>query len=198
MELEQVLPFLVFSIVAAITPGPSNILLTAVGMQGGIARGLPCLAGVMAGMAFLMVFVAIGVGQVAAVLPTVLPVMTVLGAGFLLWLAWKIAWSPTDLPEAGEKVAGFAAGAGLQLVNPKSWLVATSAAGLYLSDTGNSLLFQAFSIGVLFSMANAPCGFLWLAFGAAMRRFLSDPRRMRVFNILMGSLLAASVVMLVV
>jgi hypothetical protein len=42
---EQSVAFLLFAVVAAVTPGPSNIMLTAAGAQAGILRGLPCLLG---------------------------------------------------------------------------------------------------------------------------------------------------------
>ena len=40
MTAEQALAFLVFATVAAVTPGPSNMLLTAVGAARGVLRGL--------------------------------------------------------------------------------------------------------------------------------------------------------------
>jgi threonine/homoserine/homoserine lactone efflux protein len=36
MSMEQAVGFLVFALVAAVTPGPSNIMLTAVGAQAGV------------------------------------------------------------------------------------------------------------------------------------------------------------------
>lgn len=54
MTLEQGLPFLIFSLVAAITPGPSNVMITATGSAAGIVRGLPCVVGAAAGMASLL------------------------------------------------------------------------------------------------------------------------------------------------
>ena len=38
-----------------------------------------------------------------------------------------------------------------------------------------------------------PCSGVWLLFGAAMRRFLADPRRARPFNWTMAALLIASI-----
>ena len=53
MTPEQTLAFLAFSVVVAGTPGPSNTLLTAVGANVGVVRGLPGVAGVACGMAAL-------------------------------------------------------------------------------------------------------------------------------------------------
>jgi threonine/homoserine/homoserine lactone efflux protein len=52
-------------------------------------------------------------------------------------------------------------------------------------------------MGAVFAAAAAPSCLLWLAFGAALQRALTDARRARVFNTVMGALLAASVVFVV-
>jgi threonine/homoserine/homoserine lactone efflux protein len=43
---------------------------------------------------------------------------------------------------------------------------------------------------------NVPVMFLWAGFGAALRESLQRPGRIRAFNIVMGVLLAASVLAL--
>jgi len=43
---------------------------------------------------------------------------------------------------------------------------------------------------VIFALANLPCISSWALFGVAMRQFLSDPVRLKWFNIAMGLLLA--------
>ncbi len=57
MTTEQVAAFLLFAVVAAVTPGPSNIMLTAAGAHAGVLRGLPCLFGVSLGMGLMMFLV---------------------------------------------------------------------------------------------------------------------------------------------
>ena len=195
MTPEQVVAFLVFSVVAAGTPGPSNVLLTATGAHVGVARGLPCLFGVGVGMGVMMFVVAFGLGSVVLANPTVLRVLNWLGAAFLLWLAWKIATAGrSDAADAGKPV-GFIGAAAFQWINPKSWLVCASAAGTYLNAGSGSALAQGMTFGALFILASLPCCFVWLAFGATAQRFLRTERARRTFNIAMGVLLAASVVL---
>src|ERR1700687_351273 len=107
MTPEQVVAFLVFSVVAAGTPGPSNLLLTATGAHVGVARGLPCLFGVGVGMGVMMFVVAFGLGSVVLANPTVLRVLNWLGAAFLLWLAWKIAAAGRNATADAGKPVGF-------------------------------------------------------------------------------------------
>jgi len=85
--------FLVFAVVAAVTPGPSNLMLTAAGANAGVLRGLPCLFGVATGMGLMMFVVPFGLGSVVLKTALLLRVLHWGGAAFLLWLAWKIATS---------------------------------------------------------------------------------------------------------
>jgi threonine/homoserine/homoserine lactone efflux protein len=194
MTTDQALAFVLFAIIAAITPGPSNILLTSTGANAGVRRGLPCLFGVAVGMGLMMAIVAFGLGSLVLGNPMVLSVLRWAGIGFLLWLAWKIATSGHSGPAAGAKVIGFWEAAVFQWVNPKSWLVSASAAGTYLQPEGASALVQSVSFGALFVLAALPCCFVWLACGASVQRFLRSDRASRAFNLVMGLVLAGSIV----
>ena len=188
--------FLVFAVVAAVTPGPSNVMVMAAGAQAGIVRGMPCLLGVSTGMGLMMFLVPLGLGSLVLGHPWLLAALHWGGAAFLLWLAWKIATSTSAIDAAGGKPVGYLGAAVFQWVNPKSWLVSASAAGTFLGGTA-SAFWQALALGVLFVLAALPSCFLWLAFGAAMQRVLRDRRRLRMFNVIMGALLALSVALIV-
>jgi threonine/homoserine/homoserine lactone efflux protein len=204
MSAAQMLAFFVFAVVAAITPGPGNVLLAAAGAQAGLWRGLPCLLGVASGAAALMAVAAGSIGGLMLLHPLLLEGMRVVGAAFLLWLAWKIATAPVTAGAAGTarpRPVGYLAAAALQWVNPKVWMVAAGAVATYLpagaaDDTSRSLLLRAGLFGLVFLAAALPSGFVWLAFGAAAQRLLTDARRQRGFNIAMAALLAASVALI--
>jgi threonine/homoserine/homoserine lactone efflux protein len=190
--------FLLFAVVAAVTPGPSNIMLTAAGAQAGVVGGLPCLVGVATGMGVMMFVVPLGVGSVVLEHPLVLAGLHWGGAIVLLWLAWKIATADTRIDSASPRdPVGFVGAAVFQWLNPKSWLVTASAAGTFLRADAASPTVQAASLAVLFVLAAVPSGFVWLAFGAVVQQALNNPRRLRIFNMAMGVLLAASVILIV-
>ena len=194
---EQVFAFLLFAVVAAVTPGPSNIMLTAAGANAGVVKGLPCLLGVTTGMGLMMFLVPLGLGSVVLHYPLALKVLNWGGAAFLLWLSWKIATSGgADAVPDGDPV-GYVGAAVFQWVNPKSWLVSASAAGTFLHAGTGSPIAQAAWLGALFFVAALPSCFLWLAFGATVQHVLRDGRRRRQFNIVMGALLALSVALVV-
>ncbi len=196
MTLEQGLSFLIFSFVAAVTPGPSNVMLTATGAMVGVARGLPCLLGVAVGMGALLFAAALGLGQVVLGHPRLVQALNWGGAAFLLWLAWKIATAEPASQDTNRKAVGFIEAATFQWINPKSWLVGVSAAGTYLQTTSDSALLYAVTFAAIFVAAALPSSFLWLAFGASMHRLLRTPRAARIFNVVMGVSLAASVAMI--
>jgi threonine/homoserine/homoserine lactone efflux protein len=205
MTPEQTLTFFLFALAASGTPGPSNVMLTATGANAGLRRGLPCLFGVNLGMGFMMSVVAFGLGSIVLDSPAILQGLKWCGAGFLLWLSWKIATAapPVEavetpaVPENAAPPIGFFGAAAFQWINPKSWLVSASAAGTYLqADSGGALL-QALFLGGVFVLAALPTTFLWLAAGAALQQFLRKHRNLRLFNLAMGALLAGSVVFFV-
>ena len=172
-------------------------MLTAAGANAGVLRGLPCLFGVMAGMGLMMFLVPLGLGSVILQNPLVLKGLHWGGAAVLLWMSWKIATSRRLDSTTGGDPVGFVGAAVFQWINPKSWLVSTSAAGTFLSAEGGSPIVQSAYLGGLFVVAALPSCFVWLAFGATVQRFLTNPRRLRVFNVVMGALLAVSIVLIV-
>lgn len=197
MTTKQVVAFLLFAVVAAGTPGPGNTMLTAVGASAGILRGLPSLFGQAIGMGLIMFLVPFGLGSLVLQQPLLLWTLKGGGAAFLLWLSWKIATSPSRINSQPERnPVGFLGAAVFQWVNPKAWLVVSAAAGTFLSPKAGSAVVQAASLAGLFVLAALPSCFPWLAFGAAVQRLPRSARRMRVFNVTMGVLLALSIVLI--
>lgn len=196
MTLDQGVAFFIFSVVAAITPGPSNVMITATGSAVGAWRGLPCALGASAGMALLLFVVALGLGQLILSEPRVLTAMNACGGAFLLWLAWRIATAgPPDSSGAAEPV-GFLGAAAFQWVNPKGWVVAAGAVSTFMRDAAGDPLLHAIAFPALFFAAALPSGLVWLVLGALMHRLLRDARRARLLNIGMAGALVVSVAMM--
>lgn len=197
MSGEQAAAFFLFSVVAAVTPGPSNVLLAAAGANLGLRSGLACLFGVSAGMGSMMLTMASGIAGLVLRAGPVLPVVKFGGAAFLLWLAWRIATARQGDASPAPRGFGFLEAAALQWVNPKAWIVSAGAAATFLDPAPGSALLQAAVFAAVFVTAALPCGFIWLAAGAGIQRLLRSERRRRGFNIAMGAALAASVVTIV-
>lgn len=197
MTAGQTLSFLLFAVVAAGTPGPSNLILTSTGANVGVLRGLPCLAGQVIGMGFMMFLVAFGLGNVVLASPWLILILKWAGIGFLLWLAWKIATAGRHDATAEKQPLGFWGMAAFQWISPKSWLISVSAVSTYLHPTAGAAFTQAMGFGLWFTLAALPSCFIWLAFGASLQRFLHTERNARIFNIAMGIVLAGTILLII-
>ena len=198
MTAGHAIAFVLFAVVAAITPGPSNLMLTSTGTAVGVLRGLPTLVGQVVGMGLMLFLVAFGLGSLVLKSPLIIPGLRWCGSGFLLWLAWKIATAGRSEATADRRVrVGFWEAAAFQWVNPKSWLVSASAVGTYLHAEAGSAVAQSIYFGMLFVLTALPSCCVWLAFGATLQRFLLTERAVRMFNVAMGARLAGSVILFI-
>ena len=200
--MDATLPSLIgFAIAMYITPGPNNAMLAASAASYGMRATVPHMLGIACGFAFMMAVVTAGLASAVLAWPLLLPLMRWGGAAWLLVLAWKIANAPA--PEAQPsgthpsgkrgRVLGFGGAAAFQWVNPKGWLIAVAAAGMFIRPEQN-LATQAAWISAVFVAVALPCMLPWMLLGAGAGRVLRSPGRLRVFNVAMALLLVVSVV----
>jgi threonine/homoserine/homoserine lactone efflux protein len=182
---------ILFALVTSITPGPNNTMLLASGVNFGFHRTLPHLSGISAGVVLLMLSVGIGLGEAFVHFPVLYTVLEVLSVAYLLYLAWKIGTSGELKLKKGERrPMRFHEAIAFQWVNPKAWMmVLTAATTIHLS---NSFGMNAIAMAAVFYVIGFPCICVWAGFGTAMREVLSNPKRLRLFNIAMALLLVAS------
>ena len=178
--------------VTSITPGPSNLLLLASGLNFGFRRSLLGALGVTGGFLTLLAVVGAGLapvlqgGVVSAVFKTAC-------VGYVLWLAWNVARSgaqgPSEAAQAPRPLSFWQAW-WLQWINPKAWTVAAIAAASYPSPGAWGLV----SLVGVFGVVNLPSVAVWAGFGVFFRRLFSDPAKARVVNLFLAVLLVASMV----
>ncbi len=181
-----------FAFVSSITPGPNNMLLLASGANFGFRRTVPHMLGISVGHSFMVILLGAGLVQVFDAFPAILTVMKVLAVVYLLYLAWKIAnaapKSP-DAPDTAGRPFTFLQAAGFQWVNPKAWFMALTAITVYA--TAHDLR-SVVIVALVFACTNLPSITVWTVLGQQMRRFLTNPARLRAFNMTMALLLVAS------
>ena len=191
MSLEIFAALLVFALVTSVTPGPNNLMLLTSAVNFGFGRTLPHMAGVAIGFVVLLLAVGAGMGSLLTTLPWLYMALKVAGGLYLLYLAWRIAMSRTlDDGEAGSKPLSFLQAFAFQWVNPKGWVMAVAAMGAY-TDPANYWPTMLIVAG-MFAVMVMPVSALWAGVGVALRRWLSDPVRLRIFNVAMAILLVAS------
>ncbi len=188
--------FVTFAAVVAGTPGPSNALLTTIGTRVGVRHGLASLLGQVTGMGTMLFAITLGVGNVLLAHPFALQALRWGGAAVLCWMAWRIA-TAGHAEQSTNARAGFLGMAAFQWINPKGWLIGVAAVATFLDRRAGGALAQAAILAVLFTLVAIPSCLPWLAFGAALQRFLRTSSARRVLNGAMGALLAASAIPLV-
>jgi threonine/homoserine/homoserine lactone efflux protein len=77
-----------------------------------------------------------------------------------------------------------------QWVNPKAWVMAVTAMATYTNP--DLYLLSVLLVGLAFAVVNVPSVSTWAGFGSALREWLSDPVRLKWFNISMAVLLVLS------
>lgn len=182
-----------FAFVSSITPGPNNTMLMASGANFGFRATIPHLLGVSGGFFLLVMATGLGLGGLFAAYPPLHDILAVVGGGYLLWLAWKIAASDSlGLGEAGSRPQTFLQAAAFQWVNPKAWAMALGGVTAYAPRENYAL--SIFLVAAVFTAVNLPCVASWTGFGVGLRRFLDRPVVLRAFNLVMAGLLVLSLV----
>lgn len=192
MTLDAFLALLVYAFVTSITPGPNNFMLLASGVNFGFAKTIPHMLGISIGFLVLLLAVGFGLGAVLTAFPALHTGLKIAGGVYLLYLAWKIAMSRSlsGKGEANARPMRFIDAAAFQWVNPKAWVMAITAMAGYAIPEHPFLSVALISIA--FTVVNLPSVSVWAGFGMALRGYLSDPVRLKWFNIAMGVLLAAT------
>ncbi|MGY4492212.1 LysE family translocator [Pseudomonas sp. TE3610] len=182
------LAFLLFAFVASITPGPTNILVLSNSARFGLPAALPIIFGACAAAALIVLAVGTGLGRTLMTLPYVQPAMTVIGLLWLTSLAWKIWAAPAEAVDArDERRLSVASAASLQLVNPKTWMMALAVVSVF-SARGLAVHWLALA----FFLVSLPCMACWALLGAGSARWLRSPQAMQRMNQVLAVLLLIS------
>lgn len=177
--------FLTYAVVTAVTPGPNNLMSMSNGGRRGFRGALPFNLGIWLGFSVVMLLCTLFCSVLSALIPKIKLPMLVVGAAYMLYLAWETFRSRGEL-EAGKAREGFVSGLLLQFVNPKIYVYGIMSMEAYvlpvyhqpLPLAGFALLL-AF-IGFFFTLC-------WSAFGAIFQKLFSD--HAAVVNTIMALLL---------
>jgi threonine/homoserine/homoserine lactone efflux protein len=182
-----------FVISTAITPGPNNVMLMTSGLNHGIRKSVPHLVGINVGFTLMLIIIGMGLGSAFDSYPLFHQTIKIAGVLYLAYLAWMIAVTPTETQQLEKaKPITFLQAALFQWVNPKAWVMITGAVGSFTTQSTNIYL-QVLMIAGTFAVLGTPCGATWLLSGVSLRRFLENPKYLRIFNRTMAILLIISI-----
>jgi threonine/homoserine/homoserine lactone efflux protein len=168
-------------------------MLTTTGLNFGVRRGIPHLLGICIGFPVMLALIGLGFGTLFQLYPVLHEIIRIIGIVYLLYLAWKIANSSGGVSEVTQsKPINFWQSAAFQWINPKAWIMGSSALAAYTTLDDNFFV-QVTIICITFMIITFPCAGVWLVFGAGLQKFLRDPVHLKLFNIAMALLLVASI-----
>lgn len=179
--------FLIYCFITAYTPGANNLLSMSNAIRLGFLQSVRFNLGILAGFTVVMSVCTAFSATLYSYLPKVKIVMQILGAAYMLYLAWKVWKSSSELNADGGKEASFFSGMVLQFANPKIYIYAITAMSLYILPVYHSLS-ALMGFTVILSLIGASGSFVWALFGSAFYKFFS--KHTKTVNMIMALLLA--------
>ena len=193
--MEELLALILFSASMMLTPGPNNILIMNSGLHFGIQKSLPHYMGICFGFALMVLLITLGLGAAMTDITWLKPVLKIVGASYMLYLAWCIYTAKVSTDGSREKKPfSFLHAALFQWINVKAWMMSIGVVSLF--TISEDYLHNALIITLTYLVIGVPCIGIWLLGGAYLKRFLKEEKHYRRFNAIMASALVASIAMI--
>ncbi len=177
-EIATLIAFVSASVALNLTPGADVLFITTSGAAGGRKAGVAAAMGVSLGSLFHTVLAVAGVAALIEASPAAFTALRWVGAGYLLYLAWK-AWTapPPAFEGQGARSAwsAFRRGALTNILNPKVSIFVLSFLPQFTDPSLGPVWIQIAVLGCLFSFGSIPVNCAWGLgagfFGDRLRRF---------------------------
>ena len=189
----EILSIALFWFVAAYTPGPNNVVASYSGFNFGITKTIPHILGVTLGFTSLVIFLTIGLINIFKLFPIIQVVIKYLGTLFLLYLAYKIAFSSGSEKIKKENPVKFIETFFFQYLNPKGVSVAIIVVSNYV-ELGENYINYATQVVVMAFLFASTSITLWTFIGKFLRKFASNDKFIKYFNYVMSVLLLLSII----
>ncbi|MCG8155411.1 LysE family translocator [Brenneria goodwinii] len=186
--------FIIFSFVASITPGPTNILILSMSSRNGFLKTLPLILGASVAASLIVWLAGAGFGHILLNSPNIRKIMMAAGIFWLTFLAYKLFASPVSNANTPTQYSrhGFLLGAGMQIVNPKTWMMSFAVISVFLPHMDMTSQYGIKYLSLTFAIIAFGCLSLWALLGSQSHRWLKSPTGMRIFNQIMAILLLIS------
>ena len=189
----EILSISLFWFVTAYTPGPNNVVASYSGFNFGVKKTIPHILGVTLGFTSLVIFLSVGLINIFKLFPLIQIIIKYLGTLFLIYLAYKIAFSKTSDDTTKENPVKFIETFLFQYLNPKGVTVAIIVVSTYVELGENYLNYatQVILLAFHFSITSIT---LWTLIGKFLRKFATNDKFIKYFNYVMSSLLLLSII----
>lgn len=178
--------FLIYCFITAYTPGANNLLSMSNAARLGFRKSVSFNFGITMGFLIVMTVCTLFSSTLYSALPKVKFYMQLLGAAYMLYLAWKVWKTSSDLEVESRKESSFLSGMVLQFLNPKIYIYAITAMSLYILPLYHSVVALIVFVLIL-TIIGASGSYVWALFGSAFCRFFT--KHTKGVNLVMALLL---------
>jgi cysteine/O-acetylserine efflux protein len=188
------LPFLSFVLVTTFTPGPNNISVAGFSMLWGFRTILPYMLGIASGAAVLFSLTAAASSLAFRTLPVIYPYLKVLGAAYILWLAYALVkgtLKQTEQTPRESSLPTYTRGLLLQFVNPKGIIYGITVFSVFIRpyvEPGALLVLLPL---LLASVCLASVS-VWALLGTGIQRLITSKQGRIIFSATAAALLVYS------
>lgn len=158
LPLDTVLTFFVTALMLALAPGPDIIFVLTQSALYGMRAGVATTLGLISGLCFHTTIVAVGVAGIFMTSPLAFTLLTVVGAAYLLYLAWlsfRAGASMAHLQES--RFLGYwglyRRGVIMNITNPKVTLFCLAVLPQFVEPERGHPTLQILSLGGLYELA---------------------------------------------
>ena len=188
----ELLSLSLFMLGTSCSPGPNNIVASYSGFNFGVIKTFPHMLGVIFGFTSVVCVLNFGLINIFKLYPLIQEVLKISGSIFLVYLAYKIAFSKNVKENKKKNPVKFIETFFFQFLNPKGVIVAIIIVSTYVESGNNFINYSFWVILVSFLCALISITF-WTFVGKFFRRFATNEKFIKVFNYVMSSLLLACI-----
>ena len=158
--METLISFILAVSILAISPGPDNIFVLMQSVLHGKKYGLATIIGLMTGCIVHTIFVAVGISTIIKENNTIFLVIKILGAVYLLYLAYKVITGGSEISISTEKIDKktpfqlFKIGFIMNVLNPKVTLFFLALFPGFLFSEILPISLQFYTLGALFILVS--------------------------------------------
>ena len=185
-----------YVLISSFTPGPSNISSASMAVLHGYKNTLSYQMGLAAVVFFLMFLSGWLSTTLLNFFPALEPIMRYMGAGYILYLAFRILKASYTFTEKDVKPLGFVHGFMLQILNPKLIVYAFTLFSAFLAPMTKNIALLVL-VSVLLAVTSFCATTVWALFGMAIKTYLHNPRLKAIINIILALLLVYTALTLI-
>ena len=158
--MEILISFILAVSILAISPGPDNIFVLMQSVVHGKKYGLATITGLLTGCIVHTTFVAVGISAIIKENNTIFLVIKILGAVYLLYLAYKVITGGSEISISTEKIDKktpfqlFKTGFIMNVLNPKVTLFFLALFPGFLFSEILPISLQFYTLGALFILVS--------------------------------------------